>query len=600
MNSTSKSFQNGAVHQPRGLAAGFPVRHLLCTAVLVIISLAVYCNSLSNGFVFDDWVVIVENKHMTDLWNSLPSFFNNSYFKIADGEASYRPIATLSYFLIHALAGLNPLYYHLASVLLHTLNVLLVYLLIFWLLGDWFKALLAALLFACHPALTEAVDGIAFNEDLLAAFFSLLALILYVRAVDQRPAGPAHLLSLFFFLCGLLSKEMAVSLPVIILLYDLTFREVAEQGLSVKHILKTINIRRSFYAGYAVICLLYLLLRFFIFTNPGNGNKPHSVNLVERLLYLPNHIFSFVKLAIAPYDLNVDYVYAYPDNFFEISNLIGFVVILSLVVLSFFIYRRFKEIFFGFWWFLITLFPVYNIIEIFNPLAERYLYIPIIGYCLLLPVIFYRICSKMLKQPHSAKVVTLLAVIVLSSAYSVIAIRRNQDWKDDLTLWSKTVIQSPNSGIAHGGLGRAYHERGQLDKAIHEFQEAVRLLPNHFKAYYILGVVYDQKGDVANAIDNLKKSIAINPEFADAHYNLAILYHKQGLMDEAIRQYRKVVELKPDDIEAHNDLGVAYALQGKLDQAVSEWEKVLEIDPDNKSARDNIAKAKELQEKSHY
>ena len=92
-----------------------------------MVSVAVYYNSLSNGFVFDDWVVIVKNKHIADLKNSLPSFFSNSYFKIAGGEASYRPLTTLSYFLIHAFAGLNPFYYHLGSILLHAINVMLVY-----------------------------------------------------------------------------------------------------------------------------------------------------------------------------------------------------------------------------------------------------------------------------------------------------------------------------------------------------------------------------------------------------------------------------------------------------------------------------------------
>jgi tetratricopeptide (TPR) repeat protein len=599
MNSKQKSFPNGNARQPHGLASRLVAGNLLCAAALAIISAAIYYNSLSNGFVFDDYGVIVENKHINDFRNSLPSFFNDSYFKIAGGEASYRPIATLSYFLIHSFAGLNPFYYHLASVVLHTLNVILVYVLISLLLKDRFKALLAALLFACHPVLTEAVDCIAFNEDLLAAFFILLAFILYVKAVDKRPAGSAHLLSLFFFFCSLLSKEMAISLPALILLYDLAFREAAERGLSVKHILTTIKIRWSFYTGYALVAGLYLLLRFAIFVNPADGNKHHFGSLLERLLYLPYHIFSFFKLAIAPYDLNVDYVYSYPHGFFEISNLIGFVIISGLVVLSFFIYKRSKEIFFGIWWFLIALFPVYNIIEISYPLAERYLYTPIIGFCLILPIILYRIFSNIRNRTLFVRMAALLVIIAVSAAYSTIAIGRNKDFKDDFSLWSKTVVQSPNSANAHGGLGHAYHKRGQLDKAIVEFQKAVRILPNHFRAYYILGVLYDQKGDIKNAIDNYKKSIAINPEFADAQYNLAILYHKQGLIADAIRQYKKVIELMPEDYEAHNDLGVAYAIEGQLLQAVSEWQKVLKIDPANKSARDNISKAKAQLEKSN-
>jgi len=592
------SNQNFSRKSSPGRAPAIPSRfaaaNLPPIAVLMFISLAVYYNCLSNGFVFDDYAVIVENKHIQDLSNSLPSFFNNSYFKIAAGEASYRPVATLSYFIIHSFAGLNPFYYHLSSVLLHMLNVILVYLLFRMLLGDWLKALLAALVFACHPALTEAVNCIAFNEDLLTAFFLLPALMLYIKTVDKGAVGAVYFLSLAFFFCGLLSKEMAITLLPITLLYDLTFRCGKGQALSVRYVASTIKSRWLYYLGYAVVSTFYLVLRFIIFINPGDGVKPQAGNLFERLLYLPDHIFSFVKLAIAPYDLNVDHVFSYPRTFFEISHLIGFFSIIGLVVCSFFLFRRFKEIFFGIWWFLITLLPVYNLVPIFNPFAERYLYIPVIGFCLVLPVILCGIFKRVLTRAVAVNLAMSFVVLVIISGYATITIARNRDWKDGLTLWSKTVTQSPDSGLAHGSLGRAYQEQGLLKEAIVEYETAVKLMPNHYKAYYNLAVVYDQKGEFNNAVDKYKKSILIYPGFANAHYNLANIYHKQGLIADAIRHYLKVIELIPDDIEARNNLGVAFAMQGKLDQAVLAWEQVLKIDPANKSARDNLRKAQEI------
>ena len=594
MSSNQNFSRNSSPGRPHANASRFAAANLLPIAVLIFISLAVYYNSLSNGFVFDDYAVIVENKQIQDLSNSLPSFFNNSYFKIAAGEASYRPVATLSYFMIHSFAGLNPFYYHLSSVLLHMLNVILVYLLFRMLLGDRLKALLAALVFACHPALTEAVDCIAFNEDLLTAFFLLPALMLYIKKVDKGAVGAAYFLSLVFFFCGLLSKEMAITLLPIILLYDLTFRGGQGQALSVKYVASTIKSRWLYYLGYAAVSIFYLVLRFIIFIKPGDGIKPQTGNLFERLLYLPDHIFSFVKLAIAPYDLNVDHVFSYPRTFFEISPLIGFFIIIGLVVFSFFLFRRFKEIFFGIWWFLITLLPVYNLVQIFNPFAERYLYIPVIGFCLVVPVILYGIFKRVLTRAVAVNMAMSFVVLVIISGYAAITIARNRDWKDGLTLWSKTVTQSPDSGLAHGSLGRAYQEQGLLKEAIVEYETAVKLMPNHYKAYYNLAVVYDQKGEFNKAVDKYKKSILIYSGFANAHYNLANIYHKRGLIDDAIRHYLKVVELIPDDLEARNNLGVALAMQGKLDQAVLEWEKVLKTDPANKSARDNVRKAKEI------
>jgi len=584
--------------KPPGIVSGIAAGNWLPIAVLVFISLAVYANSLSNGFVFDDYAVIVENKHLKNLSDSLPAFFSDAYFTIAGGEASYRPIATLSYFLIHSLAGLNPVYFHLSSVVLHALNVILVYLLVFLILGNRFKALLAGLLFACHPALTETVDCIAFNEDLLTAVFFLLALILYVKRVAKGSGGAAYFLSLLCYFCGLLAKEMTITLLPIVLLYDLTFRPGSGQPLSIKSVLVTAKSRWPIYLGYAVVSLFYLVLRFVIFTYPADGTNPHFADLSERLLYLPHHIFNFVKLAIAPSDLKVEYLFSYPRTFFEFSHLMGFAGTLGLAILSIFLYRRYKEIFFGIWWFIITLFPVYNIIQIFNPFAERYLYLPVIGFCLVVPVILHGIFSRAITRALAVNLATLLVVLVICSAYATITITRNRDWQDDFTLWSKTVAQSPDNGIAHGSLGRAYQEQGLLTEAVVEYETAVKLMPNHHKAYYNLGVVYDQKGDFIKAEEYYQKSIALSPGFANAYFNLATLYHKRGLTDDAIVHYRKLIELTPEDIEARNNLGVAFAMQGNLDQALTEWQKVLKIDPANKSARDNVSEARQILDKS--
>jgi len=584
--------------QARAISSRLAAGDLLPIAILIIVSLAVYYNSLSNGFVFDDYAVIVENKHIDNLSDSLPAFFNKSYFTIANGEASYRPLATLSYFLIHSLAGLNPFYFHLSSVVMHALNTVLVYLLFTLLNGGRFMALPAAILFACHPALAEAVNCIAFNEDLLTAFFFLLALILYIKSVDKAAAGVGYILSLIFFFCGMLAKEMAITLLPAAMLYDLTFRAGKGQSLSVKYVLITLKDRWQIYLGYAAVSLFYLMLRFALITHQGDGVKPHFASLLERLLYLPNHLFSFVKLALAPHDLNVDHTFSYPRSFFDISHLAGFFFMVGLVVFSFFLFKRSKEIFFGIWWFVITLFPVYNLVQIFNPFAERYLYIPVIGFCLVVPVVIYGIARRLTAREVGVNTGTLFAVLAIAGVYANTTIARNRDWQDGFTLWSKTVLQSPDSGVAHGSLGRAYQEHGRLQEAISQYEKAVKLMPHHYKAYYNLGVVYDQIGSTDKAVENYKKSIRIYSNFANAHFNLANIYHKRGATDDAIRHYTRVLALVPDDLEARNNLGVALAMQGKLDQAISEWRIVLQIDPANQSAKENISKAKAILEKA--
>jgi tetratricopeptide (TPR) repeat protein len=569
----------------------------LPVALLVFVCVVVYFNSLSNGFVYDDYAVIIENKYLKLPGINVASFFNRSYFNIAGGEASYRPVATLSYYLTYAIAGLNPFFYHFLSVILHIVNVVLVYRLVNLILKHRSSALIAGLLFACHPALTEAVNCIAYNEDLLAAVFFLPAFLFYLKSSTNglKSNSITYGLSLFFFLLGLLSKEMAITLPAIILLYDVSFRNNADRkSFSLQLILKNIKERGLFYGGYLAVSLLYLSIRFFVLYHPQETIKPFYGNLIERIIFLPAHIFSFIKLAFFPVNLTADYVFSYPPHFFAASNLIGFLFVAGLAVGSIFIFKYSRGIFFGVWWFFITLFPVYNIIPIYNPLAERFLYIPLIGFCMLVAMAFNTLMRKRFSETVPVKVLSSVAIIVLLSFYATITIARNLDWKDSLTLWSKTVITSPNSSIAHGSLGRAYQDLGQLEEAIREYKKAIEIFPDNYKAYYNLGVIYDRQGALKEAVTNYKSTIAINPAFINAHFNLGNIYHNQGLLEEAIHQYRKVTELDPADYEARNNLGVAYAKQGKLDQAIAQWEKVLEIEPQNKSAKENINKAKDM------
>jgi len=564
-------------------------------ALLVLVCIAVYLNSLSNGFVFDDYAVILENKYLKLPGINVASFFNHSYFKIAGGEASYRPVATLSYYLIYAIAGLNPFFYHLLSVLLHLVNVVLIYLLVNLIRQHRFTALIAGLLFACHPALTEAVDCIAYNEDLLAAAFFLLAFLLGLKSNTNglKSNSINYGWSLFFFLLGLLSKEMAITLPAIILLYDVSFRnDAGRKSVSLQWILTTIKARGLFYGGYLAVSLFYLFIRFFVLYDPQEAIKPFYGNLFERIIFLPAHIFSFIKLAFFPVNLTADYVFSYPPHFFAASNLSGFLFVTGLAVGSVFIFKYSRGMFFAIWWFFITLFPVYNIIPIYNPLAERFLYIPLIGFCMLVAMAFNTLMNQRFSETVPVKVLSSVAIIVILSFYATMAISRNLDWKDSLTLWSKTVITSPNSSVAHGSLGRAYQDLGQLAEAIREYKKAIKIFPNNYKAYYNLGVLYDGQGDLKEAVANYKRTIAINPAFINAHFNLGNIYHNQGLLEEAIQHYRKLTELDPTDYEARNNLGVAYARQGKLDQAIAQWENVLEMDPQNKSAAENISKAK--------
>ena len=572
--------------------------HLPAIALLVILCSIIYYNSLSNGFVYSDYGCIVENRYIKQTARLIPDLFTHSYYKIAGLEASYRPVSTASYFLIYAFAELDPFYYHLVSLLLHILNTVMVYLLANFVIKDRLKALVAGGLFASHPVLTETINCIAFNDDLLTTFFFLLAFLAYIHITAERLKSSiiAFSLSLLFYLLGLLSKEMAITFPAVIVLYDLVLRDGGSDAPGFGHWWDILKKRASFYAGYAAVTLFYLFLRFYVFKIPAESAKSSYGGLVDRMVYLPDHIFNFIRLMVFPANLNADHMFAYPDGFFSSTNLVGFIVVMALSVGSFYVYRYSKVAFFGLWWCLITLAPVSNLIEIFHPLAERYLYLPLIGFCLVVAVLIFWLVGRLITGTSTVNLVSSILVVGIISLYSAATIARNPVWQNNYSLWSKTIQDSPHSLAANGGLGMAYMKRGMLEEARRQFEITIKLYPDHHKSFYNLGLIYSQKGDLKKSIYYFERSVALNPEWIRGHYNLATLYAKQGALERAITHYSRVIELDPDMVEAHYNLGMAYAMQRRLKRAILEWETVLQLDPRHTAARNNLAKARRMLE----
>ena len=457
-------------------------------------------------------------------------------------------------------------------------------------------ALVAGLLFACHPVLTEAVNCISFNEDLLATLFYLLSFLLYLKiTIDRKaPAIKTFLLSQLFYFLGLLSKEMAITLPMVVVIYDLTVNTPGSNPISFKSWRDTVTDRIYYYLGYAGVSLFYLSLRFVFLTGPEAAATQSYGSLFERIIYLPHQIFNFIRLVVFPYPLKAEYIFPYPESFFEINNIIAVITLIGLIGFSFFIYEKFRVVSFAIWWFLITLLPVSNLIEITNPVAERYLYLPTVGFGMALSILLVNLPQKISRLNIGKSKIVGLCVILLLALYAAILIDRNRDWKDSFSLWSETAKRVPNSPGVHSNLGRAYFDNGMPEEAVNEFKTAIKLDPKAYLAHYNLGFAYEQKGLFQKAIQEYKITININPKYTNAHFNLGNIYARNGQLDNAARAYRSTLEIDPKDTTARNNLGVIYARQGKLNQAISQWERILEIEPANQEVQENISKAKKM------
>ena len=613
--------------------------HLISISLILVISIAIYSNTLKNGFVYDDAKTIVNNTLIKTI-NNLPKLFNRTDYFAASGEMSYRPVVTLTYFIDYAIYGLKPYGYHLTNLIIHSINGVMLYIFLTLLFkssqSSFFNfqfpifnlQLIISLLFITHPVLTEAVNAISFREDGLCFLFFISALILYLKSSKLKAqsskfkAFSLQLSAFSFYLLALLSKEMAITFPLIIILYEWIYGKQPPQSPFVKGELKGVRrlsqspllkgvrglLFNPYTIGYILITILYLYLRFFLFHNPVEEDL-NAWLLSERLMTIPYLIMKYIMLLIAPISLSADYVITPVQSLFSPLFLVSMFVI---ILLSFITYKLaplpsgerdgVRGIIFGILFLLLTLLPVDNIIPIVNPFAERYLYLPSVGFAIIIGSILSCLPVRSTQTGlmahsswrvthHSSLIAHCSLLIIIISIYSFAVIQRNKIWIDDYSLWSDTVIKMPESSRAHYNLGNAFRMQGRLDEALKELNLALFLKPSLYEAHNNLGIVYEKLGQLDEAIKEYRMAIKLKPYYSKAHNNLGLIYEEQGRIDEAIKEYKLALSLKPDFAEAHNNLGVIYANMGQIDEAIKEFKLALSLNPDDVKAHNNLGNA---------
>lgn len=586
--SKSKSILNTESNTPDKLKAGFAL-----FPIIISFALLLYANTLMNGFVYDDISTIVTNTLIKDLDN-LPSLLDKKAYFAQSAETTYRPVVTLTYFIDYALYGSNPWGYHLTNIILHAANGILLYIFLMLLLKETgLKPLLASLLFVSHPVLTESVNSISFREDLLVFIFYMGALILYLHIRPQEvnsdkkanSGNDKRSLLLYFVSCvlyffALLSKEMAVTFPLIVCLYEWVYSNNKNKGFK--------DIINRYVLGYFSVTVVYVCIRFFLFLNLFE-EKPEAWGVTERIITVPWLIASYIKRILFAVFIPLDYVFFPLRTIFSLRFVVPIIVLMSILAISLFEKKRKRELTFGVLFFLLTLIPVYNLVPLINPFAMRYLYLPIAG---LIIASSFLLPAKV-KRPGFRKKAEYLSlfIIIIIIFNSISVISRNRIWRDQYTLWSDAVKKMPNSPWAHNGLGHVYSTQGRMDDAIREFKVALRLRPDYADVHNSLGMAYGMQGHPDIAMQEFSYAVALKPNYIDAIYNLGLSYDEIGRVDDAIRQYMIVLKLNPYHVAAYNNLGYIYLSKGMIDEAIAEFNKALRISPGFATARNNMNKA---------
>lgn len=541
---------------------------------IALFCLVLYINSLSGEFVWDDQSFVVDNpaiKHLTNL----PSFFTD-YKTGATKELSsdvYRPLTTFSYALDFFFWGLNSFGYHLTNIILHSANSMLVFVLLMLLCGDFFAAFFGSLIFVSHPVQTEAVCWISGRSSVLFLLFYLLAFIFYIRALREDKKY-FFAVSLIFFVLSLFSKEMAVTLPLVLMLYDLHFP-----------LREKVKARISRYAAYFLLVFFYIILRITIVGKVGQfegWGGPYTI-----FLTMSNVIVDYVRILFFPFKLcAVGYYIPIVSSLKEgntiISLLLFFVVAGSLP----FLFKKAKIFSFSIFFFFLTLLPVLNIIPIKALEADRFLYLPSIGFCLLIASVASKYNARLNNNAAAKKsVLVIVLAALLLFLYSLRTSFRVEDWKDEVVLSKKTVDVSPSSAWALTTLAANLFERGKYVKAIEPLEKAIRLSPEYEIAHNALAQCYLRTDNYEGAVSQFKIVLDIDPKSAWSRNLLGVAYMNLKKYDEAEKEFEIALKDEPDNIGICLNFGRVYEIKGDYKKALRKYLEMLEK---SKNTQDTI------------
>jgi tetratricopeptide (TPR) repeat protein len=567
---------------------------LAALGLLILCIILAYGNSLTNGFAYDDDRLIVMNRLIRST-DTLTKLVSSDYWvtrrdpmgELPSASGLYRPLVSLSYAFNYAVGGLNAVGYHLVNVLAHALVTWLLYLVALQMRFPSEAALVSAVLFAIHPLHTEAVTNIVGRAELFMALAVLGGLWL---AVTGR-----RVWSLVAFTAGLFSKEQAIMLPVLLLLYDAC---TAEPILGLRSAFGAWRPRRfvaafSRYAGYVFVLAVYLAIRKVILGGLAPPPTPLIDNPLADLEWIPRVLTAlkvaglYIWLCIWPVSLSVDYSFdaiKTVDSIWNFGVLWGSVTWATLAGLSIwsFFYGD-RRITFATGLTLIFFLPVSNLIILIGTImGERLFYLPSAGLCLLVGLGWVRL-RRIIQGRPVWEWATVSFLVIINIMFLGRTVLRNLDWESSETAFKSAVTVVPQSAKVQAMLGVIATNRKEWQTAQEAFTTALALYP----AYSLtdpevsakIGVVLLTQGEVSHAVQILEQVVALDRDNELGQYNLALAYSRAGRYEDAEVPYRRYLTLVPDSADAYNGLSYVLAKQQRYAEAVAMAAEAIHLRP---------------------
>ncbi len=543
--------------------------HIPAILLLSVVTAALYWQALGHGFLvyWDDNGYVTGNAAIRGItWTNIKTAFTAFY------EGNYAPLQILSYMIDYDIWGLQPRGFIVTNILIHVVNGILFYTLLIRLSWQRLPACLAALIFLVHPAQVESVVWISQRKNLLAMLFFLLSFYSYIlyRDTSEKRQLLLYGASLVAFILALLSKSVAVILPLVLMGYDFL--------VASRHDRRAMIVDKiPYFISAFVIALVAMKSQSVELAAGGGRTSFHGGSPYATLLTMLPVFVRYVGIALWPLNLSAVYAPAIKTAIdFEVARaglLLSLIALLGVVL-----YYRRRDILFWLLLFFLGLLPVSQIVPIVTLMNDRYFYFPLLGASACIVAVAFLVIRNTAKGKTFVKITAGVFFFILLGHFLIESSNRIPVWRNEHALWEDAVKKVPSSSKAHFQFAHILEHEGEFDKAEKQYKLGLNLTSAHFERYP-LARLYEKMGRWDNAIEEYQRFLEQSPGFLDARNNLAFIYINKGKLDQAAEQYEAGLRYKPDWAEGYNNLAVISLKKGNKSMAIEHFREAVKLNP---------------------
>ena len=567
-------------------AGGTVYRDLLVCIFLVIATFIVYEQVRTFEYInYDDNEYIVENQVLAKglTWENVIWAFTDSI----DVSNYWHPLAWISHLIDVELYGMNLGGHHLTNLIFHILNTVLLFIVFKRMTGCIWRSGFIAALFAFHPLHVESVAWLAERKDVMSGFFWMLTLWFYCRYA-ALPGLKRYLPVFLFFIMGLMSKPMVVTLPFVMLLLDFWPLGRFDAGRSIQDgkgqnrlpLFKLILEKVPLF----IMTLLVSIATFLTQHQAGVVETLENLSFADRVANSMVSYVGYIEKMFWP--VNLAFVYPHPGAI-PVYQWAGAGLLLLMITFFSIYYRKsYPWVAVGWFWYLGVLFPVNGLVVIGpHTMADRYTYLPLIG----LSIIVAWTIPVFVQQRKYGKQILITTAVVIVSILLVATWKTAGYWKNTVTVCERALAVTKNNYVAHNNLGFVFEEQGRLGEAFKHYSAAFRIKPENDKVRNNLGSILVKLGRPNDVVRLYTEALKARPDQAGMHYRLGVALGSIDRTDEAVIHYRKALQLEPAVADPYLRLGDYFLGSSRVKEAIYNYKEALKIDPEHVEAHNSLA-----------